>query len=150
MHLMMAFNSSYVVRAYRCLTFRRVTGLAPGESSTYEASIGGSLDSNGRVPGMSSFPPNVANMSGGGGGSGGQRPKSASFERSNMGSSNSNNAVCVVKPGAIGGKSTDAAGSSGLPRTASGSVTGSAGGNSYGVCTYFAAFCAQRRSRVRL
>lgn len=44
MHLLMAFNSPYVIRAYRCLTYRRL--LAPERSESLLAGTRDSMDNN--------------------------------------------------------------------------------------------------------
>ncbi|WIA37838.1 hypothetical protein OEZ86_014694 [Tetradesmus obliquus] len=113
MHLLMAFNSPYVIRAYRCLTYRRL--LAPERSESLLAGTRDSMDNNsmelnsfGGTPlnDQSSVAAAAAAAAAGAGSSGGGKRKSnSSFERSrSIGSSNA-----AVKPSRKSGDAAAAA-----------------------------------------
>jgi hypothetical protein len=99
MHLLMAFNSPYVIRAYRCLTYKRILAhnlTDRNDSMTHDTheSLDTTIDSFGGAPlaAASSVAAAASN-------SGGKRGSSSSFEqsRSHGGSnSGSNGIVCVV------------------------------------------------------
>lgn len=110
MHLLMAFNSPYVIRAYRCLTYRRL--LAPERSESLLAGTRDSMDNNSmELDSFGGTPLNdqssvaaaaAAAAAGAGSSGGGKRKSNSSFERSrSIGSSNA-----AVKPSR---KSCDAA-----------------------------------------
>jgi hypothetical protein len=99
MHLLMAFNSPYVIRAYRCLTYKRIlahTLTDRNDSMTHDTheSLDTIIDSFGGAP-LAAAPSIAAAASN----SGGKRGSSSSFKhsRSHGGSnSGSNGIVCVV------------------------------------------------------
>jgi hypothetical protein len=137
MHLLMAFNSPYVIRAYRCLTYKRL--LAPNltdrnDSMTTATREGfdTAMDSFGGAP-----MPAASSIAAAGCNSGGKRGSSSSVEhsRSHGGSnSGSNGIVCVVNSKS-GRKSNETPSSS---KGAVGEVSGvAANGQSHGTPSSF-------------
>jgi hypothetical protein len=140
MHLLMAFNSPYVIRAYRCLTYKRILPPAVTERNdsitvTTRDSMDTSLDGFGGAPlhvSPSLAAATAASNSGGKRGSNSSVERTRSHGGSNSGGSNSggsNGIVCVVNPKAPH-KSGDAAANG--KGTADQASVSQAGGQSQG------------------
>jgi hypothetical protein len=113
MHLLMAFNSPYVIRAYRCLTYKRI--LAPTLTERNDSITIGTRDSmDTSIDGFGGAPTNGASSvaaataaSNSGGKRGGS---SSSFERTRSNSGGTSSIINLVKTQALR-KSGDAAAS---------------------------------------